>query len=324
MLTSVIIPVFNRTKYLREAVESVLSQRGADFELIIVDDGSSVDVAASLADFRSRLTLLRQENRGLAAARNAGLQAASGGLVTFLDDDDRFRPGRLAAQAAALAAHPQNGFVFSRHAYFSDTMPPKPGTPPEEWLQDENPGRHLFKGNFMVVGAQTVRRELLEEAGPFDESLAAAEDWDMWLRLSRLTSFLFLDEILVDIRVHPRRMSDSPERMEMAKRRVLAKAFRETALPPPARQEAVRRLNQRLALKYYDAANLAYRAGALGRARRYFVRSIRLHPRRFLHSHAPLAILKSLMGPFLLDKARAVRLSRFPAEPPYSPAEEGR
>jgi len=313
MLTSVILPVYNRTRYLRGALEGVLFQRGAEMELIVVDDGSEEDVSGALAEFRSQITLLRQPHQGLAAARNTGLRVASGDLVCFLDDDDRFRPGRLAAHAAALREHPEKGFVFSRHAYFSEEMQPEPDPPPEEWLQDPDPARHLLKGNFMAVGAQTIRRELIEAAGPFDESLPGAEDWDMWLRLSRLTSFLFVDQVLIDKRLHSDCLSVNLERCEMGERRVLAKAFREMSVPATERREALRWLNQRIVLSYYNTANTAYRQGAMRKARRYFLRAIQREPRRLLCSHAPWAVLKSLMGAVLLDKARRARSFLFPA-----------
>ena len=97
---SVIIPTHNRSWILKEAVDSVLAQDGSDFELIVVDDGSTDGTPALLRSYGERLIALRQENRGVSAARNTGIRHASGSLIAFLDSDDRWLPGKLRAQAA--------------------------------------------------------------------------------------------------------------------------------------------------------------------------------------------------------------------------------
>ena len=103
---SVIIPTYNRAWILKEAVDSVLSQEHASFELIVVDDGSTDETQDLLKPYEAALTVIRQENRGVSAARNRGLLEAKGSLIAFLDSDDYFLPGKLECQAVFFGAHP--------------------------------------------------------------------------------------------------------------------------------------------------------------------------------------------------------------------------
>jgi glycosyltransferase involved in cell wall biosynthesis len=191
---SVIIPTHNRAAFLARAVDSVLAQTYGNFELIVVDDGSTDETPRLLAGYGGKLTLLRQENRGPAAARNLGIRQARYPLLAFLDSDDRFLPEKLALQVAAMEAAPGAGISHTQ----------------EVWYRN---GRHLnqkkihAKGEgdifarslrLCVVGMSTVmaRRELFAQVGMFDEGLPCCEDYDLWLRASLRTSFLLVDRPL--------------------------------------------------------------------------------------------------------------------------------
>jgi glycosyltransferase involved in cell wall biosynthesis len=181
-LVSVIIPAFNRAWCLAEAVDSVLAQGFGDFELIVVDDGSTDGTAALLAGYGDAIRVLRRENRGVSAARNAGIAAARGDLIAFLDSDDLWRSGKLRRQVAFFAAHPE--------ALICQTE--------ELWVRNGrrvNPGKRHRKRAGMIFepsldlclvspSAVMVRRELFERVGFFDERLPACEDYDLWLRVS--------------------------------------------------------------------------------------------------------------------------------------------
>src|SRR2546430_10883519 len=108
---SAIVPCYQMAHCVVDAVASALEQEEADVEVVVVDDGSTDDPAGSLAKFGSRIRLIRQENRGLPAARNAAARAATGDLFAFLDADDRWLPSKTRKQLAALAACPEAGFV---------------------------------------------------------------------------------------------------------------------------------------------------------------------------------------------------------------------
>ena len=200
-VVSVIIPTRNRVAMLREAIESVRAQTYQDWELIIVDDGSMDEtrqIMETLTQEDARIRYLRQPQGGVSKARNAGIRAAQGRYVAFLDDDDLFLPGKLAAQVSALEGEPTLGFVYSQ----------------TEWINREGTllGRHPttpvadLRGLLeeCAIPLQTVmcRTELLEQTGGFDESLSIGEDYDLWLRLAQITQFGFVPGPLVRYRVH--------------------------------------------------------------------------------------------------------------------------
>lgn len=182
-IVTVIVPTYNRAWTLRAAVDSVLAQEGPAFELVAVDDGSTDETPDLLAEYGGRLRTIRQENRGVSAARNRGIDAARGDLIAFLDSDDRWLPGKLAAQVAFFAERPD--------ALICQTE--------ELWIRRGvrvNPRRRHRKRSGMIFepslelclvspSAVMVRRELFDRVGRFDESLPACEDYDLWLRVAR-------------------------------------------------------------------------------------------------------------------------------------------
>ncbi len=120
MKVSVVIATYNRASYVRQAINSVLSQTMQDFELIVVDDGSTDNTADALADFRDRIRYVRTENGGPASARNAGMALANGKYICWLDSDDYFHPAKLALQCAVLDRYPDIGMVYSNCSAFDD------------------------------------------------------------------------------------------------------------------------------------------------------------------------------------------------------------
>lgn len=209
---SVIIATYERPAMLVRAVESALAQTETDRELIVVDDGSTADVAAALAPYRSQLTLIRQENGGLARARNTGLRSARGRFVAFLDDDDIWLPDRLAALLPAIEHDTAIDVAFGDMAYldpdgqrlgdgscFTDRPPPPGAVHPEM----------LFVCNVVPGGAVLVRFEAIAEVGFFDPSLRTAEDYDLWMRISERgeAAFRRVDRIVAGYTQHPGNIS---------------------------------------------------------------------------------------------------------------------
>lgn len=120
MKASVVIPSYNRGAMVTAAVESVLAQTMEDVEIIVVDDGSTDDTARLLAPYRDRIVYIRTDNRGIARARNTGMQAARGDYIAWLDDDDLYRPYKLALQCGLLDQHPEVGMVYTEFSGFDD------------------------------------------------------------------------------------------------------------------------------------------------------------------------------------------------------------
>jgi len=184
-LVSVIIPTHNQVRLVTRAVDSMLAQSFTDYEIIVVDDGSTDDTRAALSRYGERIVYLFQERRERSAARNNGLRHARGKYVLFLDADDTLLPNMLAKQAAYLDQHPQVAFVhgYALMANPSGNVIQPPvlmGAPLEP---DQPPFASLIMGTPILIHTALIRRECLEAVGGFDEALSVSEDWDVWLRL---------------------------------------------------------------------------------------------------------------------------------------------
>jgi glycosyltransferase involved in cell wall biosynthesis len=180
---SIIIPTYNRAALVQEAVASVLAQTWREFELLVVDDGSTDPTSEALAPYASRIRLLRRESRGgVSAARNTGIAAARGEWLAFLDSDDLWLPEKLAQQMAYLTSHPEQLWCQTEETWVRRGVRLK--QPP---THRKIGGRIFYQSleRCMVSpSAVILHRRLLEQHGGFDEILPAAEDYDLWLRLS--------------------------------------------------------------------------------------------------------------------------------------------
>jgi hypothetical protein len=260
---SVVITLYNLRAFVAEAVDSVFAQtlpRG-DVELIVVDDGSTDGGGAVAQAHGARV--LRQANRGLPAARNAGLAAARAPFVLFLDADDRLRPEMLPAVLATI----EQGSAETALVYTGVQCIDLRGAalPQRGWPRvEEYPLARLVLGNVFPVHAAVVRREAVLAVGGFDETLAAAEDWDLWLRLAGAGGrWACVDRALVEYRIRPGAMHEDAARMAASCRRVLDKVFAQPELPAAVRAQralAYQNLHLRAAAAYYRAGDDA--AGA--------------------------------------------------------------
>ena len=174
---------------------------GVSLEVLVADDGSTDGTPAVLARYADRVRVLHQDHRGPSAARNACLRAARGDYVALLDADDRFRPGKLARQAAVLDARPDVGLVSTGWLVSTPTAGPLPR---QGWSRDEGDvRRRLLLGNLAHPVAVMLRRAQALDAGGFDETLQVNEDWDLFLRLAlRGAQWACIDEALCEYRVH--------------------------------------------------------------------------------------------------------------------------
>lgn len=182
---SIIIPAFQVAPFIAETLASVMAQGRTDWEAILVNDGSPDTPAleAAIEPYRARIRYLTQDNQGAAQARNAGIAAARGEWLAFLDGDDRWDPDYLEVQLAQLEGR-QLDMVWSDGVYFGDT--PRAGRRLMADLQCQGPVTvlALIRARVNVITSATVvRRSLVERAGGFDPELRRAQDFDLWLRL---------------------------------------------------------------------------------------------------------------------------------------------
>ena len=254
----VIIPMYNGARYLAETVESVLAQTFADWELVIVDDGStdgSGAVAAAFAARDPRIRLIRQPNGGVARARNAGLHALGSGCgtVIFLDSDDLWYPDSLQILHQALLDDPQAVGAHGAHRLIDATGQPFPPNRTERlyfgsrcsiasWRPIRVPAQQpttfavtAFLNPIVSPGTALLRREPLGLAGGFDQTVSPLEDWDMWIRLTARGYLTYVDRTVLAYRRHTGNASTRSTIMAAASEETRRKHTRSTLLTPEQR-----------------------------------------------------------------------------------------
>jgi len=270
---SVIIPAYNALAYLPQALESVQTQTFTDFELIVVDDGSSDGTAAWLGTLTGpRLKVLCQPHQGSGAARNTGLEHAAGRYVAFLDADDLWQPTKLAKQVSHLDAHPEVGLVHSAISYIDEV-----GRPINRVLSASGNGqvwRQMLEANLVRCGSTPmIRRCCFSKAGTFDTTLTVFQDWEMWIRIAKHYPFAVLDEPLAAYRQHPANISKSYRLMETHFRKIIEGAFQDV----PA--DVMPLKNRAYGRAYLHTAWRALYAGDSAAAFRLQLRALRYYPR---------------------------------------------
>lgn len=271
---SAVIPAYNAAWCVGRAIDSVLAQTFRDFELIVVDDGSTDRMGQVLAPYGACLRVLRKENGGLASARNAGIHAACGEFVAFLDADDSWLPEKLARQFSWMDAHPEAAFCSTA----ARVVNPQ-GEEIGEWRCSGCTGSTLeaiFSTNAYVAGSASgvvARRQALLESGGFDERLRSLEDVDMWMRLAAMGGYHCIDEVLTVILKRPESMSRNLDEMRRAG---IAVARKNRHLLPEHRQGAFWR--HAYAGMLADYAKWEYREGRTGEALRHLAQVMMTSP----------------------------------------------
>jgi len=191
---SVIIPTYNRRDFLRKAVDSVIAQTYPYFELIIIDDGSDDNTIELIQNYNHDIVYIRQQNKGPAAARNRGVEAAGHDLIAFLDSDDWFAENKLAKQVKAMQAEPGYLISHTQETWYRD------GLLLNQKTKHSKKSGDIFEQSLMLcaVSMSTVmiHKEIFERYGLFDEEFPCCEDYEFWLRVSSGQKFLLVDEPL--------------------------------------------------------------------------------------------------------------------------------
>jgi len=226
-LISVIIPVYNGTNYLHEAIESVLSQTYANYELLVVDDGSTDETWAVIESYGSRLRGIHKENGGVASALNCGIRHARGKYIAWLSHDDLFLPEKLERQIAFFqefknfkACYTDYSITDAKGKIISEVKTP--------WYPREQALRILFGDMYISGSTMLIERTCFDQVGLFSETLRYTQDGEMWLRLIRYSDVGRLPEKLVKQRAHPQQGSifSKPAHREETKN-LYEKIFRE-------------------------------------------------------------------------------------------------
>jgi glycosyltransferase involved in cell wall biosynthesis len=209
-MISVIIPAYNRAQVIAEALQSVLDQTCTDYEIIVVDDGSTDETAEVIRGFTDRVRYVYQENRGSAAARNRGLQEARGDYIAFLDSDDLFTPEKLQKQVEYLQHNPHIGMVYSAYSNIDDNHNELDIVPAQH-------AGHIYRQLIFQCKIATptvmIRRQVVETVGEFDINLPMAQDVDYWIRIARHYEIGAINAPLTCVRLHPDNKPRDPEKI---------------------------------------------------------------------------------------------------------------
>lgn len=265
---SVIIPVYNGADFVAEAVESVLAQTVPPLEVIVVNDGSTDRTADVLAGFGDRITVIHQSNKGLPATRNVGAAASRGDWLAFLDADDTWLPTKLERQLDR--AERTGAALIYTDRFNVGTRGDLPEVQSEiQRMYEGDVFEDVLLGNHITVSSVIIRRDVFADARGFNEQLRAAEDWDLWVRVTARHRVAVCHEPLVRYRFHGGMMSGDPRRMREARWHVVLSALKDARgqqLPRLARQrilsatartnawDAARRKQRGLALREFGRA----------------------------------------------------------------------
>jgi glycosyltransferase involved in cell wall biosynthesis len=291
---SVVVPAYNLEKYIAEALLSLEHQSFTDFEVLVVDDGSSdrtAEIVQSFCDRDSRFKLLSKPNGGLSSARNYGIHHAVGKYIALLDGDDIYGTNKLANHFAWLESSPQIGVVYSASQAIRDDGKPTlmrlSGKPIKR-----DPLAALLCKNFIGHGSNAVfRRDIFDRVGEFDETLRSCEDIDYWLRIAATKKWDFHREPSVQCfyRVRPSGLSFDVQEMKVSQLRVIIAACKrspevvETLLPT-----AYAYMSRYL-------ARLSLTAGDVQSARKFIDRAMASDPTIFLQDLRSLLTLISVL-----------------------------
>jgi glycosyltransferase involved in cell wall biosynthesis len=227
---SVIIPTFNRAVKTARAISSVLYQRLTDYEIIVVDDGSTDETKQVLHQFKNRIRYVAHKtNRGVSAARNTGLAVSKSPLIAFLDSDDYWLPDKLAVQKTFFDETPNTMICQTDETWIRNGKRANPGK------RHLKPTGDVFKPSLALClvspSAVMLKRELLEEVGVFDEGLPACEDYDLWLRIAcRYPVFLIPQRLVTKEGGHPDQLSARFKGMDRFRIKSMVKLLQESPL----------------------------------------------------------------------------------------------
>ncbi len=269
---SVVIPAYNAKRFLKDALDSALRQSHPPTEVLVIDDGSS-DGTGLLAASVTGIRRIRQPNAGVSAARNRGIEEATGRFIAFLDADDVWEPNKLATQLEELS---EDQFACSARTETNERPDPTrivQGIRRVSLLESL-----LFEGNVVGTPSSVIApRSALLAAGGFDPRLSMCADWDMWIRLALRVSSRYSEEPMVRYRVHGESMSANVRMYESDSLYMLRKTF-DLALPSgllARRAEAGARMWEVLGGCYSSQ-------GAVADAIRCATQSIRRRPSRLV------------------------------------------
>lgn len=303
---SVIMPAYCSAAYIGEALESVFAQTFDDYEIVVVNDGSpdTEELERVLAPYRERIVYLKQENRGVSAARNTAIREARAPLVAMLDPDDLWEPDYLAVQVAAMRRDPTLELLYPNALIFGDV--PQAG----KTYMEVNPSdgevtfERLLKQQCTIVNYVIARRDAIIRAGWFDETLSRSEDFDLWLRILKQGGRIaYHRRVLARYRRHAGSLSSDPILMNRDLLRVFDKTERTLALSDDERALLAQARARFRAMLHFNEGKRAFMRGDAQAARAGLAKANGY----FKSRKTALAVLLLRLAPNLLLRAYNLR-----------------
>lgn len=258
---SVVIPTYNYARFVGNAVDSILAQTFTDYEIIVVDDGSTDETARVLAGYGDKVRYVHQNNAGQSAARNHGIGLAHGEYLAFLDADDTWLPQKLDKQVRFLDEHGEYDMVFADMSHCVDGAMIHKRYLHEKKYKFVAQGKifnNLLREGFIFMPTVLVRRKCFEQVGVFDVTLSNCEDVDLWFRIADRFQIGFVDEPLAVRNVHGANVTHQQEDYLMAPLQLMEKLYRTNS--DPERLAIIRRrlreMNFNLGYHYFSAYQL--------------------------------------------------------------------
>lgn len=274
---SVIIPVYNGERYIAQAIESALAQTYRNFEIVVVNDGSTDNSYEKIKPYLPSIKYIFQQNQGVAAARNTAIKNSSGEFIAFLDQDDLWLPEKLELQVDYLLGNPDVGLVHSNMSYINEEG--KPIEPHFGRWQTDVSGwcfKDLFIDNRIAILTALLRRECLDQLGLFNEKYASVDDYDLMLRISRKYPIGHIDRELALYRIHGKNTSRNWAPIDARRIEILEKIISSDAnIVSELGKKVVK--NRMLSL-YWDVAEGYAGQQEYEMARKYWKKAIRLQP----------------------------------------------
>jgi glycosyltransferase involved in cell wall biosynthesis len=210
---SIVIPTYNSAQFLDETLQSVFSQTFNDFEIIVIDDGSTDQTRKVLSKYDDRIRYFLQENGGPAKARNRGIRESLGEYIAFLDADDIWLPTKLEKQVSRFQQNPELGMVFTENSCFDQNGIYLTSLGKRKKLMRGDLVKNIFLHSGVATPTVMVRREVFNQIGVFDEELYMSEDDNMWIRVTANFKAELIDEPLAKARTHSTRTTANKKKL---------------------------------------------------------------------------------------------------------------
>ena len=302
---SVVIPAYNCASFLPETLASIFAQTYSDLEIILVDDGSTDDTPSVIAPYLSRITYIRQQNKGLPAARNTGIRAAQGEFVALLDADDSWLAEKIAQQMPRFS-DPEVGIAYSDFSVrYADGRFQSSYLVNRPLASEGNVVERYIQSRFLFPSTMIFRRECLEEFGYFDEEMLACEDIELFTRICSRWKVALVNSPLTIRYEGSHNITSNSDKIN----RYTILALRKVLLKEPGLPHSTRKvIHEELGRQYWWRGWAEFQAGDRVQARRSLMSATRCDWRHF-RSAAPLIAASFLPGA-AVDSLRRMKQSK--------------